>query len=736
MVDLQPPIIHLKQSILDKFTSEHLWGPQEMVYFASEVTKMHLNGGADSRILIISLGAIYVFRKRKGELVNQYNLVDIEKLSYIEPNIVTFLIPDIHGKSSPLTLQSDNALDIAKLILQLNRMCKISVPCDVKIESTPPNALTVPQLVKRPRFILQARIMQIAQKQQQRFPLEQLKNIAEWDLKPTPLLKLTNQFKCGPAAFSVATGLAWDQDLKGIECDNFAPASLQTFMQILFARSKSLTKVVLENYLEPPAENFNLPAPITVKVCDLTFKNCCSAMIFSFLNGLRNFGGRIKFLLITTTKLTGENFRYLFDLLNRLPCFMGLQSLRLEEGCTDHMIVEDLARFLPNIKITSLSIKKSNIDIALMLSSIFPNTSSIKILSLAYGKLSERIKENVSLPDSLGYLDISRSQVSIGSLRNILQILLSKPRPNPILLSLIQLMPIPSTESIVNCFNIQNPQPVIAEFIFSNNILLPEQTKVILNFLRTQKRLVFLNLTRCFNERIDESLKLVADFVIETKLEALELSSNPKEPLNEHLIYFLKLLTGKCSLSTLIIDFNGFGDQGLLVLKKFVESNPKLSSLSCDGALPEDPEIFVKVYSSFEKIDRVQYPTRDIHHLGDKVQMPPFMSSKLPLLNINQRISEYQSLGSNASSSDISPMDALVDFMGKMTRTLTGKSKEISYDSDELADIFKQSIPSSIHTNVMSWNQNADSDLMKLLNLSGDKESEALDAPLMTTMMP
>ncbi|OHS94988.1 hypothetical protein TRFO_38803 [Tritrichomonas foetus] len=716
------PIIMLASKVFEKFTNEFLWGPQETVYFASEVTKMHLNGGTDSRILIISVGSIYVFRARsfsKNELAARFNLVDVQKLSYIEPNIVTWVIKDPNAKSAQLTLQTDHALYIARLILHLNRICNYSFSDDIKVESSPPNALVIPRISTRPPSALQTRIIQIAHKLDQRFPLEMLKQIADWDNRPQATLRLTSTFNCGAAANSIAWGIGMDPDVKCLILDSFAPAQLQNVLQILFEHSKSLLRLSLDNYKDPPSENFNLPAPLTTKIFELAFKNCHAGIIFSVLNGMNNFSGRIKILTISRTKLSGENFRYLFDLLNRLPCFMGLNNLKFEEGAADNLVIDDLPRFLPMIKVSSFSIMKTTQDIATLVSSIFPFTSSISMLYLTMSKLCERVKNDLALPDCLTYLDISRSQVIKASFSLFLKTILTKERENLITFNFSDLAyPTNSTEPLVSCFsNIENAQSIIGEFIFAGNSLLPEQTATLLTFLRSQKSLLYLNLSRCFKERIDESLKLLADFVIDTKLEGLELSSAPNAPLKEHMTTFLKLLIGKAKLRTLVIDKSGMSDNGLLILKQYVEADTKLTSLNCDGASPTSLETFKQAYSAFTKVDRVQFPKADIMKLGGKVQMPPGLSSKLPLLNLAARITEYQNKGAGSSTNDTSPMDALVDFMGQMTNAITGKSP-IQSNNDEIVEIFKKSITTST-VHIKQEDDSQSDPLMALLNLSG-----------------
>lgn len=759
MNDIQP-IISLPSNRLEKFISEFLWGSLETIYFASEVTKMHLKGGQDSRILIITIGSIYVFRSRsfaKNELANQYNLVDVEKVTYIEPNIVTFLIKNNEGQGSPLTLQSDNALDIARYILYLNQVCKYFCPemGQAKVESTPPSALVLPRISNRPKNALQIRIVQLAHKYNQKFSLENLKLIADWDEKPQNKLKLSPQFSAfGPASLAVAQAIAMDPDAKNLLFDNFGHENILNIIQAIFERSKSLVRLSLDNYKDSPSEELVIKAPISKKLVEISFKNVHPAIMFPILNSLEKFSGRITVFSILRTKLPSDHFRILFDLINRFPCFIGLTNLRFEEGSATNMVLDDLSRFIPLIKVQTLAILSSAKDISSLCRGIFPRTQSIRKMNFALNQLYEMTNSDLSLPDSLSYLDISHSKIKTKSLTSFLNAIFTKPRDPLFTINMSDLDNSESpNEHIVNSFNFLGIQPILAEINFSGNSLLPEQTKTLLNFLRTQKKLRYLNISRCFKEQIDESLKLVADFIIEAKLEELELSSSPNNPLQQHMTNFIRLLTKKrVQLSTLIISKSGMGDEGLLALKELVDGDrfSRLTSLDCDGACPQSVEVFCKCYQSFVKVDRLSFPRLDIEKINLQnsvsnsqlaAQLPQNLSSKLPPANLHARLTNYEKNVHRAGSfSNFSPMASLIDLMGKMTSVITGNNTnsavsqnadlsdasgsgsedfgndENIFENDDLISIFKQSLPTStVHLKAEQENRKT-SPLLKYLH--------------------
>lgn len=667
--------------LLDKLMKEYIWGPQENISFVSEVKELQKNGMPESRILLITYGAIYIFKMRNLSpndyvLEIKYNLVNVERISYIQPNIVTFLIKDNKSNGLPCTLQSENALDIAKLILYLNKICKYNIVDLDKIgqpliESSPPNALVSPTILTRPKNALQIRILQFAHMNDQRFPIDQLKLISEWDKNPQSVLKLTNVFNCGQAANAVATAIVWDPEIKCLILDNFVSSQLHNVLKTITSESKTLIRLSVDNYNTPTNEKYELPAPITSKIIELSFRNCHSSVLFSLLNGMNNFMGRLKIFTISKTRLLCDEIQRFFEIFNQLSCFCSLTTLKIEDGAADNLMMDDLANFLPQVKIRSLHISRTNKDIADLAKCIFDNTSTIHMLYLSGCKLFKRVTvDQINLPICLSYLDLSKSSMSPAALQAFLMALFSQSRDTLLTLNLSDLKSNISTESLVKCFNIPSPQPILSELIFAGNILLPEDVSDLFDFLRTQTRLCYLNLACCFVEKVDESLKIVSEFIIETKLKGIDLSSPPSAPYKQSMTNFIKSLSnanatatamanaksatinqgqknsyqpenqsnngkdseqtpdGATCLNTLIIEKSAMGDDGLNALKQFVEYDKNLTELNCDGSRPQTTEAFKNAYIVFSKVERVAPPKYDLAFLSKKQQQTQEGSAK------------------------------------------------------------------------------------------------------------
>ena len=687
-------LIFLSQQQIDLITSDYLFGREEKILFASKVRKLHLNGGEDSRILVITIGAIYLFKTRisKNAPITEYNLVDLEKVSYIKPNIVTFVSQTNDGKIQPLTVKSEYALDIGKMILYLNKICKYKLENidEVKVESTPPDELVMPDIPNRPPYSLTIRIIQMLHKYGNRFPLEQLQLIAEWDRSPVPTLKITSAFNTGLASKAVAIALTWDVAITNISLDNYAPSHIQTILQILFSTSNTLARISLDNYKEPPSSVFDLPSSEATKLIELAFRNCHTSMIFAILNGMKSFQGRFHILTITRCKLNSEQFKILFETLNAMPGFLALNNLRLEEGTADGINIEDLDDFLSESRLKIISISRTTIDISILVSNITKYSNSVRSINLMNCRLCDMINCEVEIPPSLVYIDLTKAQVIPNALEHFMKTLTSKERTRLLTLNISDIATSSSIEEIVKCFDIPQAKPIFAEFIFSGNEMLSNDLKILTKFLNTQKKLQYLNLSRCFKDKVEDSFEVLADYVVHSNLGGLDISCAQGYSYGNKIVKFIEALIGKSPIHLLALEKTGMGDAGLEALKKLVDSNSKLTSLNCDGAQPQTLDVFLSAYETFCKLDRVMIPKLDLAQFGENVELPKEVTIKLPPKTLPARVAEYEAFDSS-STSVLYPMDAMINIMNVMANSIV-RHAETNVFENGIIQAFKDSI--------------------------------------------
>jgi hypothetical protein len=685
--------ISLKQARLDKLVAQHLWGPEETVIYASEVTKLHLHGGKDSRVLLISIGGIYVF-SGKG-LQQNFNVVDLERISYIFPDILTMVF-----KEKQLTCQVNDALTVVQGILWLHKVVFFRqevYQSAVKVEATPEKAIVYPDFSARQKNSLQVRMCVLAHHYGVRIPPESPRAIAEWDARPQAVMKLPNQFICGDATRAIAHAIAWESEVKSLVMDAVALPTLHIFLQTLFAMSPFLTRISLDDYVQSPGGEFDFSGSAKSKLTELSFRNCHTNLAFLILNALAKFEGRITTLTVSKCKFLHDHFAVLYRLIGSLPAFMSLSSLRLEDGTGDGLELRQFAEFLSVPRIKYLSVGKSEVDVAAILSAVGPRLVSVRSLLLNNGHLYEKVTRDLTFGSSIIYFDLSRTAVYPSSLQLFLTEVVNKPRRGLLTLVLSDLITSSASDEMMAAFDVKDAQPVIAEFNYSGNEVTSRDLPKLVEFLKTQKHLQFLALSRCFRERAEQAVEILGDFIIESRLQGLELSSDPACPLEGALVTLLTKLTGQCVMYTLICERSMSGDAGLDALRQFVDANPKLTSLACDGTKPASQQALVRAYEAFARVERLAPPRMDFS-IFPQLTIPDVIANKHPpKMSGLSRSSDYESLDGHADAA-VQPMNALIGIMSLMVSAIKNPDVEGNiFMQQDMVEVFKNSM---ITTNV------------------------------------
>jgi hypothetical protein len=386
----------------------------------------------------------------------------------------------------------------------------------------------------------------------------------------------------------------------------------------------------------------------------------------------------------------------LYNLIGTFPAFMSLTTLRLEEGSSDGMELRAFADFLAIPRLKHLTLGKAELDVSILLSAIGPRLASVSHLILNNGRLWKEFQGELVLSSTLVYIDLKNTAVQTFPLRSFLEALVTKPRRQLITLLLSDLVfNQPLAETMI-AFNINDAQPVLAEFSYSGNEIRPREFPCLLGFLASQKNLRFLSLSRCFREQIDESLDLLADFVIQSRLPGLEINSDNTCPLGTHLVRFLERITDKASLTTLICEQAAAGDVGLDAIQKFLVKNTKLTALACDGMKPSSGEVLLNAYRSLIRVEKLQKPDIDVMSFAQTTMPDVLMSKSQPKLDAMSRSIDYETFNTDGDGGE-QAMPSLIELMGKMTASLTTPDAENIFEQHDMFEIFKRAL---VTTNV------------------------------------
>ena len=691
------PYIDDKLSSSRSKIQESLCQKSETIYYASEVTKLHEHGGKQTRILVITDGGVYVMvkpSKRKTVSI----ITNLERVVYTEQENTLFF--KFNDNQKTFTFKSQHALRIGKTLLGIHRAITMKVDKwkrQVRVESNPEGKLEYPEsTMTRVQGSLRMRILALANEVNETIDNQTLSRIAQWDSKPVPDFRLVSddKVKSDAAAGVIAKSLAYDSELRRLTLVGFCPQFLPSVLGNLTMNSQFLLALGLDGYKESVKGTLRLSACERTRMEELSFRDCASDFIFDVMGGLKEFEGVIKIMTIVKCKLAKDKWAGFFNILAKTTCFVSLRRINFEEDTTDELDMESFCGFLGASKIVALSIGKASCDAGQLLESIGQTKGMLRQLYLRNGRLFKPVPASLQLSESILYLNLEHTQYEPEALTALFNAILTKPRSR-LLTVHMKGMASARQGDIVKCFDIENIQSVLAELVFADNPLNPGNMPAFIDFLKTQKYLMHLDLSGCFKKDVDKCLSILADYVIESKLQGLELNSD-KDPLGPSLVKFLGSITGKCHLQTLSVRGSASGDEGLQALLKFVQSSPKMSSLSCDGCGPKSAEVFVAAYNEFQKLDMLDRPRIDEDAMkGKGASLPPDIACKNPPKTWLKRLGEYENFDVN-SSAILQPMDALMSVMSLMVNAIKNPDCENNiFEQQNVTSMIRDSLKTS-----------------------------------------
>lgn len=575
-------LLKIPKQSLEKF-NEFLWGSTENVFCAEEIIKLHLNGGADPRTIIITNGATYVFRTRnfnKIELSNKFTVLSISKITYNEPNIL-----NIYYDDNSLSMKTDDALQIGRLLIAQYAMISYQVPSvfPLQVESTPMGSLTYTQIKTRPQSLLQTRLIVFAHYYDTQFALKNVRLFKDWDRVHSGNFVLDSTFQLNVAAKAVAHSIAYDADLHSLVLNNFAPESLSVFIGTLFANSAKLYKIQMENYIEPISTDFTFASNEDSQIAQITFKNCHAQIILAFFHALSSFNGRFRHLSINGTSFQTEDLSDIFQCIQTMPCFMKLQVFRLEGLKIEQFPTEDYKNVVGKLRyLQTLGMNQMPFDgfdaLKLMCESA-QNPKHLEITAMKFNTDSE-----ITVPDSITYADFTKSTFTPTSFRALMNKFYSVQRHHPLYLGLNSIQG-STISSLFGAIADMNPQPNTIELVLSENELTPDDISSVLKFVKTQANLKFLDLSLSIvNDREPEKcLQILADFLKEDPVEGIAIKSNKEKPIKAALMNFIPKLNGVAGIHSLRMNDMQLSDEGISLLIELCKTLPDLKEVDFDG---------------------------------------------------------------------------------------------------------------------------------------------------------
>lgn len=239
--------------------------------------------------------------------------------------------------------------------------------------------------------------------------------------------------------------------------------------------------------------------------------------------------------------------------------------------------------------ITNLVLTDSNIDIKLFFDLLKPNKSAFKVtkLDLSGNLCSSNYTDMVSIPERIKTLILQRITWEKDSLLTFLskQVFLDEIELDLTRAYLVN----DQVSNILAHFPEMPPSTNVIKFTWNSN---PFFIKL-LNYLSNCTKLQYLNLDNCIIPIVDKKidrfnekkhiLQSLSKLISSLHLKKLSIKSTMRDFSTNFMITLKDALSENQTLTGLNIDDNAIGEEGLLILKDILTSNPRIKSLSFDG---------------------------------------------------------------------------------------------------------------------------------------------------------
>lgn len=666
------------KKILDKITPFLV--DNEEILICTEVVKHHAHGGKDSRIMLLTNFTFSLIRmKAFGNPIrsHEFSVLSLKKV-VLEDKLFTLTFDE------SITFDSDQAVTICQILLNYYGTIFYQNTINVEIQSTPPGAIEMPKFATRPANLSYMRLKLLAFSKKVKLNLTVERLMKEYDARQLPQVKISSQHVLEDPLV-IADVFIMEPGLTNLYLDNFAPKQIDKFVLYIVERSKSLMSLTFANY----QEDFS-PTQIKIicdeecKIGELTIVGTKYEFASSVFTAFSKYAGRIQSIKFERAKFEKDQMQKIFSSLHKHPAFMKVKYISLNDGTIDNIDLNDLHYLFARLRnLKYLIINKSNIDMSAILTHVFKHASILENLSIQNCRFLEVLDESVIIPPCIQMLDLSENQVAPAAIGSLFKTLLTNPRRNVMTVYLSKIACTGTMSDLVDAICIKDALPIIAEFRFTKNELLPPQAKKLFEFLETQSCLKYLTLSNCFIENIEENFNLLAKFIQESKLAGLEMIGTPiSQNYCQELVKMLYKLVGCKNLHVLQLDKSEIGSEGLKAIRAIIESSPSFYSLSVDGAKPSSLEDLIEFYKFIceqKQITGVGLPRSDFELFKASIlKCVPEFKGKQPPMNAQARLKIYSKISTrNINTDGPRPIVEVLQDDGICTHTLTNPIEEL-----------------------------------------------------------
>lgn len=578
-------LIHYEKNQLDCF-HDFLWGHNENILVAEDVEYGESNGGVQKVSLLVTFGVFYLFELHEFsevKLLHELTIIDLEKISYSEPDGLTLTYKD-----EDYTIKTDDALSIGQLLVNQFELFNYQIhnAPTLTIESNPPSKLIpATPLNFRPSSLFQNRLVIYSHYYKSQYQSQNVKIFKDWDQKHSGTLTVDSSYDPKGDARPLARAISSDADITHLVIDNFAPDQFGTFISTIFEYSSNLNHITFKSIPSSIQKEFDFSSSTNKVINNITFRDSHADSIIAFINSLEKYEGEIQAFKLSNIQLAKEEISDIIQSLSLLSCFSNLQTLSFDVLKVKEFPVQDFSALLPQLNhLTSLTVKQIDAEGSELYNRIMSGMQTPKHIEIIGMKFTVKIE--AELPESVTYLNLSESELDVDTFLTLINSIFTKPRTTPLFLTASDLKGA-STNNFLQNINFSELAPVLYELNWDSNHLSVGDIANFVKFLKTQTELKFLSLNKCFNKEDDpeKSLQAISNFLHETPIQGLSLQGDDKSSSipAEALISFLSSMSGCHGLKCLHLTDSKLGESGIDHLIKFVNDSPDLTEVDFDG---------------------------------------------------------------------------------------------------------------------------------------------------------
>lgn len=560
---------------------------------------------------------------------------------------------------------------MTNILLQVKKLAWNITPGQIysfKEISANQNYQKIPSITKRPPNLLLFRYMSTCVAREASFDKYIIETYRKYDEDPRVVLNLADIDPSLPLAAMFPVTL--ESHIRKISLEKFSSNDLGHTLNWAISQQNNFDSVDLCKYDEASFKGLNIRKSPFNHLNSIRFKSCTSNFVTLFLNSIKNVNYTIDTIIFDDIRFDNDTSQLLVQCLQTYTFFTSLRSLAFV-GCqcaSSSFFDLSISCLKALDQLDNFSLDNCFIDINDVLMEIAKCDTPVQHVSLRRNTSTSVIgHEDTLLTNSILSLNVGDSEWTEEALVSFMSAICRRLRRLPLTLIMDHCRVDSTWSEVFERFPTESLLPVITELNISNNYFDVRSFESFLTFLETQtpfqlqsnKKLIHLNVSHCFSEKIsspkkkkqanqkdlydsnsEECISRLIDFFSKRDLWGLEICGclPKKELININ------------GLHALNIGDNVFDRASIETLENFVSVSPTLTELGIDNIQFPDVKTMMQFYGqmlTYSKIlafEPLNSLFNDYPEYNETKHFKAFLNNKRKMSNPRQRMSLYLTL--------------------------------------------------------------------------------------------